>query len=101
MISGDALRTISHIFCGDTEGYFSYKSGPKLVSFFNEHFNEQDSYEQGFPSRWAFVYDKLVDLLKAGNFDSFLNLVLSKTFLMQDLNLSQVEACQTANYSRE
>lgn len=94
MISEDALRTISHMFCGDTEGYFSYKSGPKLVSFFNEHFNGQDSYGQGFPSRWAFVYDKLVDLLNAGNFDSFLNLVLSKTFLMQDFNLSQVEAVE-------
>lgn len=94
MIYEDTLRTISHMFCRDAEGYFSYKSGSKLVGFFNEHFNCQDSYGQGIPSRWAFVYDKLVELLNAGDFDSFLNLVLSKTFLMQDCNLPQVKAVE-------
>src|SRR5574344_1116381 len=35
-----------------------YRSGPKLVSFFNElGFN--DSYGQGFPSRWAYTDEKL------------------------------------------
>lgn len=38
MISENSLGQISHIFCGDTAGYFSYKSGSKLVSFFNQHF---------------------------------------------------------------
>lgn len=35
-----------------------YRSGPKLVSFFNDlGFN--DSYGQGFPSRWAYTDEKL------------------------------------------
>jgi len=35
-----------------------YRSGPKLVSFFNElGFN--DSYGQGFPSRWCYTDEKL------------------------------------------
>lgn len=33
MISENSLRQISDIFCGDTSGFYSYKSGPKLVSF--------------------------------------------------------------------
>lgn len=33
MISDATLKEVSHIFCGDVEGYFCYKSGPKLVNF--------------------------------------------------------------------
>lgn len=38
-----------------------YRSGPKLVSFFNElGFN--DSYGQGFPSRWIYTDEKLANI---------------------------------------
>ena len=53
MISTDSLTAIAHIFCGDIEGYYSYKSGPKLVSFFYEWLRTDDEYDQGFPSRWS------------------------------------------------
>ena len=53
MLSENSLKQISHIFCGDTEGYYVYKSGPKLVDFFNRYFKDNDIYGQGFPSRWA------------------------------------------------
>ena len=33
-----------------------YRSGPKLVSFFNE-FGTNHTYGQGFPSRWSFAED--------------------------------------------
>ena len=62
MISEDTLQIISKIFCGDIEGYYSYKSGPKLVSFFNQHFGYSDVYRQGFPSRWAYTEEKLNQL---------------------------------------
>ena len=35
-----------------------YRSGPKLVQFFNA-LGSNDSYEQGFPSRWIFTDEKL------------------------------------------
>lgn len=35
-----------------------YRSGPKLIEFFNE-FGFNDVYRQGFPSRWVFVDEKL------------------------------------------
>jgi len=38
-----------------------YRSGPKLVEFFNL-FGFNDTYEQGFPSRWKYTYSKLNEL---------------------------------------
>ena len=50
------LEELRKIINGD--GTDDYKSGPKLVDFFNElGFN--DSYGQGFPSRWFFTDCKL------------------------------------------
>ena len=96
MISENSLRQISDIFCGDTGDFYSYKTGSKLVGFFNQYFQAKDAYGQGFPSRWAYVYNKLVDLLNHNRFDSFLNVVLSRNYLMQDLGISQVEAAEKA-----
>ncbi len=48
------LETLRKIINEETE----YRSGPNLVNFFNElGFN--DSYGQGFPSRWKYTDDKL------------------------------------------
>jgi len=45
-----SLEKLRELINEETE----YRSGPKLVSFFNElGFN--DSYRQGFPSRWFFT----------------------------------------------
>lgn len=94
MLSEDSLRKISNIFCGDEEDLYSYKSGPKLVSFFNEYFGFKDVYQSGFPSRWIYVYNKLVDLLNQSRFDQFLNVILSKQFVMKDSDVNQVQALE-------
>lgn len=86
------------MFCGDEEGYFSYKAGSRLVQFFNTYFQQNDRYGQGFPSRWAYVYDKLEDMLNRGTFDDFLNLVLSREYLMRDLEFSVVQAAEHAQF---
>ena len=101
MISESTIQSIAKIFCGDIEGYYSYKSGPALVGFFNRYFGDTDRYGQGFPSRWVYTYDKLVALLNAGKFDSFLNLVLGKEYIMQDCGLSQVEAAERSHEAFE
>ena len=59
MLSSDSVKEIANIFCGDIGDYYTYKSGPKLVSFFNTNFGTKDVYQSGFPSRWAYVYDKI------------------------------------------
>ena len=96
MLSESSLKQIAHIFCGDTKGYYEYKTGEKLVKFFNSYYRVGDVYRQGFPSRWIYVYDKLVDFINTNNFDSFLNIVLSKEYLMREQSLSQVQAAEKA-----
>ncbi|WP_455652113.1 hypothetical protein [Phascolarctobacterium sp.] len=55
-LSNKTLEKLRIIINGD--GTPDYRSGPKLVEFFNElGFN--DTYGQGFPSRWIYTDDKL------------------------------------------
>lgn len=94
MISEDSVAQIAHIFCGDTEDYYSYKSGSKLVHFFNQYFNTEDVYQAGFPSRWAYVHDKIVDLLNSDQIDSFFSLIFSKEYLMKEHAIGEVAAAE-------
>ena len=97
MISEGTLKYISQVFCGDINGFYAYKSGPNLVSFFNSWFGYKDVYGQGFPSRWAYVYDKLVDLINSKRLDSFFNIVLGKPYIMGDLGITEVEAAEKSD----
>lgn len=55
-ISQKTIEQLRIIINGDDTS--DYRSGPKLVSFFNDlGFN--DKYGQGFPSRWAYTEDRL------------------------------------------
>jgi protein kinase domain protein len=94
MLSSDSLKEISNIFCGDIADFYSYKKGYKLVEFFNTNFGTKDVYGSGFPSRWVYVHDKLVELINSHQIDKFFNIVLGKTYLMQEQSLSEVEAAE-------
>lgn len=94
MLSQNTLRKISEIYNGDTEDFYEYKSGPKLVSFFNENFGFSDSYGQGFPSRWYYTLDKLIHLINSGRFNNYLSIILSKKYLMIEKSISEVEAIE-------
>ncbi len=94
MISEGTLKYLSQVFCGDISGFYAYKSGPNLVSFFDNWFGYKDVYGQGFPSRWAYVYDKLVDLANSERLDSFFNIILGKSYVMGDLGITEVEAAE-------
>jgi len=60
MFSDFTITELAKILCGDT-GCMPYLSGPKLVALFNKH-GARDTYEQGFPSRWSYTQDKLIEL---------------------------------------
>lgn len=51
LITGDRIKN-------DAEPLAPYRGGPALVQFFNV-LGGNDSYGQGFPSRWRYVRDKL------------------------------------------
>lgn len=94
MLSSDSLKEISYIFCGDTTDFYTYKQEYKLVEFFNSNFGTKDIYHSGFPSRWAYVYDKLGELIISRQIDSFFDIVLSRSYLIQEQSLSEVEAAE-------
>lgn len=94
MISNDALRAISNIFIGDVGDYYTYKSGPKLVSFFNDNFNFEDVYGQGFPSRWSYAYDKIVAIINSGKVNLLLDIILGSRFIIKEKQCSAVEALE-------
>jgi hypothetical protein len=56
-ISERTIKRLGEIITGD-KGLSPYRSGPKLVSFFND-FGTNHTYGQGFPSRWTFAEDCL------------------------------------------
>lgn len=93
----NGLKFIGDAFIGDIEGYYSYKSGSKIVDFFNTYFKSKDKYGSGFPSRWRFVHEKLIVLYNAKLFNKYLNIILSKNYLMIDLGLNEVEAIEKSN----
>lgn len=94
MISENSLEQIANIFCGDIEDLYVYKKGSQLVKFFNHYYKTNEKYGSGFPSRWIYVYDKLVQLVKENKLDGFFNIILSREYLMSEQSMSQVEAAE-------
>jgi hypothetical protein len=54
-ISERSVKRLGEVITGD-KGLSPYRSGPKLVRFFNE-LGTNHTYGQGFPSRWSFAED--------------------------------------------
>ncbi|GHU42082.1 protein kinase [Bacilli bacterium] len=92
MLDDNALKEISNAFIGDSEGWFNYKKGPELVTFFNQYFDTRETYGQGFPSRWVYVHDHLVGLINSNQIDKFFNIILSKEYALSEFKISEVEA---------
>lgn len=58
-LSKYSIRKLAKLINGDTD-QFPYMSGPELVDFFNQ-FGFRDLYGDGFPSRWVYVENKLLE----------------------------------------
>ena len=94
MLSQETLKRISEIFCGDIGNFYTYKSGPKLVNFFSQHFGYNDIYGPGFPSRWRYANDKIIDILNTQQINKFFNIILAKRYIIQDWKCSESEAAK-------
>lgn len=103
MISNTVLKELSEEFIGDTsESLYSYKSGPQIVDFFNEYFDENDLYGKGFPSRWKYVHDKLGEFEQEDKLQLFFQIILSSKFLRtyEGCNRATVEAAISEKINR-
>lgn len=84
LFSDKVLREIIAEFIGDSDSsVFNYKTGSVLVGFVNSFFNQNDSYGQGFPSRWQYLYQYL-ELLDNKKMESFFQLILSERYLRRE-----------------
>ena len=101
MLTEETLKHIANIFIGDEGNFFPYKSGPVIVNFFNNYLGTTDNYGQGFPSRWVFVFNKLVELLNDNQFDKFLNIAFSTSYISSVCSCSEVEAHEKAEAERK
>jgi len=94
MLSETSLRFLSDIFIGDSGALYNYKKGYELVEFFNSHFDFEDEYGQGFPSRWYYVVEKLTQLIEMERFGEFLNTILSIDYIRSENRINNVEAAR-------
>jgi len=93
-ISEDMVVMFAKVFIGDIEEFYTYKSGPEIVTFFNTNFGFSDTYRQGFPSRWIFATDKITSIVNDGRLNAYLELILSKKYIMKDTGLNEVESLE-------
>ena len=97
-MNDDTLEYIGRLFCGDLDiSKYLYKSGPKLVDFFNQYFEYNDVYASPFPSRWAYTFEKIKEIYLDGKLDTFLNIILDKKYIMFEHNINEVEAIKIKN----
>lgn len=72
ILSPKTLEKLRLLINEETE----YRSGPQLVQFFNQ-FGSNDRYGQGFPSRWMYTDEKLVNLNGTPELDKCIKTVFS------------------------
>ena len=86
-ISARSITAIGRIVTGD-EGLSPYRSGPRLVQLFNDY-GANDTYGQGFPSRWQYAETRLNDLNGTAALSSLLSEVMDpREFMDTKLDVS-------------
>lgn len=64
----------------------TYRSGPNLVNFFNQ-LGANDTYGQGFPSRWKYTDEKLQNINGTPELDSCIKTVLDPINFIEDVEV--------------
>jgi|SRR3972149_8957005 len=85
-ISSKTIDFLKDLVTGDSK-ITEYKSGPRLVEFFNSlGFN--DSYGQGFPSRWAYAKQKIEEVNSSKKLEDLIKSLLNPiNFIDNEENL--------------
>ncbi|MBC8465588.1 hypothetical protein H8D57_01040, partial [bacterium] len=88
-VSPQTIKALGLIITGDG-GNSPYRSGPQLVEFFNQY-GFEESYGQGFPSRWYYAEDKLNQLNETDILPEVFKAALDpRTFLGNDHDLDSI-----------
>lgn len=88
-LSARSITALGRIVTGD-EGLSSYRSGLQLVRLFNDY-GANDTYRQGFPSRWQYAEQRLRDLNDAPQLGALICEVLDpREFMDTDFDIGTV-----------
>jgi len=90
-MNNDMIKKIANVFIGNEDEIYEYKTGSQLIDFFNQYFGYNNTYNDGVPTRWTFVHDRLLELT---NIDDFFNIILSKEYCLLELKVTEVEAVE-------
>jgi len=93
-LSERTISVLAKIITGD-EDISPYRSGPKLVNFFNT-LGSNDVYGQGFPSRWKYVEDKIREFNDTENIQNILCQALDPRDFM-GTEFDEQKACEYLN----
>ncbi|OXS74007.1 hypothetical protein B1B04_10355 [Lysinibacillus sp. KCTC 33748] len=74
-IKNKTIKIMAETIAGDNEKSI-YRSGPKLVDFFND-LGFDDTYGPGFPTRWVFAEAKIKEIINQDRLLEFINYSLS------------------------
>ncbi len=85
------LENLAKTFCGDILDCYLHIKGSVLVKFFNDNFDYHDRYEN-FPTRWRYVYDKLIELAEENKLNTFFNIILSHKYIAKNYKISEEKA---------
>lgn len=88
-ISNKITKPLGQLIAGDT-GIAPYMSGPNLVDFYNEY-DFDDKYGQGFPSRWVYSMEKIIQSNDTPKLQKILeNFVDPRRFVGTDKKVEEV-----------
>lgn len=91
-LSPFTIKHLAKMISGDTVGW-PYRSGPELVKLFNGY-GFRDVYEQGFPTRYIFVEEKLKALIGKDTLKEVVkDLLDSRNWMTAQNSLRSVEEC--------
>ena len=89
-VGEQTISALGSVITGNTN-LSPYRSGPDLVTFFNQFCEIQDEYGKGFPSRWMYAEEKLLELNDSHQFtDALLAAVDPRHFLDTDWDCEAV-----------
>jgi hypothetical protein len=83
-LSGRTIRQLANIVTGDSK-LSPYRTGPELVELFKE-FGANDTYGQGFPTRWRYAEEKITAIIGTPLFPKFITHIFDpREFMGSDL----------------
>jgi len=79
-VNNQNLEKIAKFFVGDSPKLLTYKSGPKIMDFFNNNFGFEEEYVAPIPTRYIIALNNLIKLQDENRLMEFFNVLVSPEY---------------------